>query len=429
MFSNILLAADYRGDGPDRPNRLYARLDQSEGKWVAFDAIAAEDFDKLPDSIPGLKAWANHSAKARIFVLWVELELPPDLSDAIDDLPHWLEIDLDWRESNATLYFNLFRPGLRVGVSNIRFAPLQRAAQLSNAFSLNGLERTKVELEAALGSMTPTVQWVGVYDVGQGNANATCDANETPTLYFDLGGGVTQHQNTFPSGMTDFCYALAPPVVLSHWDWDHWSSGARFTGAQALNWIVPLQTLGAVHATFAAGLNNAGRLFVWPNSLPSLRSGQSTIQKCTGQGTGRNHSGLALEVEGPTGEAPILLTGDARFSAIPNVPANKFTSLVVPHHGADMRTRAVPMGHHLPGARTAYSFGAGNSYGHPRPITAQDLNVHNWPQSGQGAVVPIDINTATGNRPGHIGLSWSNHPNLPGHSCAGQSCSVGLQQV
>jgi hypothetical protein len=192
MFSNILLRADYKGEGPERPNRLYARVDQGEGKWVAFDAVAADDFDKLPESIPGLKAWTNHSAKARIFVLWFELQLPSFFVDALDDLPLWYEIDLDWTGSNATLYFNLFRPGLRVGVTDIRPAPLRRAHQLSQAFSLDGLERSEGELENALGSMASTVHWVGVYDVGQGNANAACDANETPSLYFDLGGGVTQ---------------------------------------------------------------------------------------------------------------------------------------------------------------------------------------------------------------------------------------------
>jgi len=408
-------------------------MDQVEGKWLAFDTIGADYFDELPENIEGIGGWTNYSAKAPVFVLWIDFgqSIPGLFIDALDDEEIWFEIPVDPAGTNATLYFNLFREGVLVGANTFRRVAAPRARQLSQAFSLKGMERQESHLKSVLNSVHLPVEWVGVYDVGQGNANAACDAKETPQLYFDLGGGVTQHQGTFPGGLTDFCYHLDPPVVLSHWDWDHWSSGARFAGAQSLNWVVPLQTLGGVHATFAAGLQKAGRLFVWPNSLSALTSGQLTIRKCTGQGAGRNHTGLAMEVAGPNGEEPILLTGDARYSAIPGASSTTFTSLIVPHHGADMRNRSVPAGHQLAGARTAYSFAGTNSYGHPDPLTQQDHHRNNWPQSSQRANAPTDRTTSTrpGGKLGHIGLSWSNTPTLPGHSCVNANCAVELQQV
>lgn len=172
-------------------------------------------------------------------------------------------------------------------------------------------------IKEEIGRTDHPVEWVAVYDVGQGNANGICDGAETPLIYFDLGGGVTQNAATFPTALTDFCYARKPPVVLSHWDWDHWSAGARFNAASKLKWIVPNQWLGGVHATFAAGLYAAGNLLVWPAGLDSISVGQVTILKYSGRGKGRNHTGLAIEVAGPNGQPPILLAGDARYSAIP----------------------------------------------------------------------------------------------------------------
>jgi hypothetical protein len=436
MFSNMLLNPNYDGEAPKPPARLYARIDQSEGSWLAFDTIAADHFDSLPEGIDGIggaDGWATHSAEAPIFVLWVNFGNPlfGSLVETLDDEDIWFEILLEAGGAGAILYFNLFRDGVQVGVNSILGLDAQRAGRLSRAFSLKGLERTPSDLQMVLGRSATPVEWIGVYDVGQGNANAACDAAETPLLYFDLGGGVTQHHSTFPSALTDFCYKFNPPVVLSHWDWDHWSSGARFPGAQGLDWVVPLQNLGGVHATFAAGLHNAGHLYVWPGAHVQLSVGQVTVRKCTGQGTGRNHTGLAVEVKGPAGQSPILLTGDARYSAIPGATASTFTSLVVPHHGADMRSHAVPAGKRLAGARTAYSFGPNNSYRHPRAVTQQDHDRNRWPQSSQNASHPIDRSTSNsaGVHLGNIGLAWSSGARLPGHNCGVAGCAVRLRQT
>ena len=78
-----------------------------------------------------------------------------------------------------------------------------------------------------------------------------------------------------------------------------------------MTWIVPNQKLGAVHATMAAGIVSQGRLVVWPQGLARVHVAQATIEKCTGT-SGRNHTGLAMLIDGPNGEKPILLTGDPR---------------------------------------------------------------------------------------------------------------------
>ncbi len=93
-----------------------------------------------------------------------------------------------------------------------------------------------------------------VFDVGQGNCNAVLDSYGRPCCYFDFGGGITNNAFTYPLALSSFCFCSNnPPIVLSHWDWDHWSSAMRYhgaplsPGAAAARWIVPRQSITTVH--------------------------------------------------------------------------------------------------------------------------------------------------------------------------------------
>jgi hypothetical protein len=57
-------------------------------------------------------------------------------------------------------------------------------------------------------------------------------------MYADLGGGVIGHATSFPADFKRLCLTRSPTIVLSHWDWDHWSSAGRFPAAQTMTWIV-----------------------------------------------------------------------------------------------------------------------------------------------------------------------------------------------
>lgn len=375
------------GEDLETPKRVYMRLDQIDGDRALFEAVSADFLDARWRSLafdrPGkFEDWAGVAEMAPIYVIdlpfnlaaanrwwWYDGRSPYEPGD--EDLSPWLTAELA-PGSQAELYPNLFQAPLSVDV--LHFAPASAAvdASLKQLFDLAPLERTKQEIQDRLDRVTGLIDWVGVYDVGQGSANGACDHAARPLAYFDLGGGVLANNASWPAAMSDFCYGADPPVVLSHWDWDHWSSGARFAGARGLDWIVPVQKMGCVHATFAATLHAAGRLFVWPGSVPSLVSGQLTMSKCLGRGAGRNHTGLAMEIKGPNSQPPILLPGDARYSAVPGALSRDYTSLVAPHHGADMKNRQVPICQGNAGARVAYSFGTSNTFSHPRIITEAD---------------------------------------------------------
>src|SRR5580693_2107998 len=55
---------------------------------------------------------------------------------------------------------------------------------------------------------------------------------------------MSSHPSTWPTAMTGFCFANSPPIVLSHWHYDHFSAANRFPIARTMSWIAPNQTLG-----------------------------------------------------------------------------------------------------------------------------------------------------------------------------------------
>lgn len=427
-------------DEPDFPRRVHARVDkvevQNERRRVFLEAIDAQ---KLTAAMPATDSlaqwWKTWWASAPIFVIEIDiadLPLPQGIElsdeDADDQTKggstsgerlYWVTLDLLPQPGAAMLYNNLFTAGRTVTISSATPTPSTDVDRLEKTFSLDSYVADKSEVDQLLSGISQ-VKLAAVYDVGQGSSGAACNNYGTPLLYLDLGGGVLAHSLTFPNTMINFCYTYTPPVILSHWDWDHWSSGSRFSGALGLSWLAPLQRIGAVHAAFAGKVG--ARLRIWPSGLPSAEGGQIKIIKCTG--SGRNGSGLAVEVSGPQNEDPILFPGDARYTSIPGSLAKNYTSIVAAHHGADMRLKQAPISPGHSSSRFAYSYGNPNMFNHPRTITEQIHHRTGWPHASQGVATGIDRHTPG---LGHIALAWATLKSLPSQPCCGR-CSLQLQQ-
>ena len=419
---------------PDRgetPRRVFAMFDHRTDNRIYLDAIDASQAIEFGFG-GGLEYWHEWPDRTRLFVIELPIEFGQRFlscltgSDEDDRWPRlWLDIRIRPDQGVARIYHGLFAGPDPIGIESVRFARPAYAKHLNRMVDLAPYVASPKEIEDALELQDP-IRWIGVYDVGQGSANGICDADSVPLAYFDLGGGVLANTKTFPSAFQNICTGRHPPVVLSHWDWDHWSSAARFPQSQQLTWIVPNQKLGAVHGAMAAAIVRQGKLLVWPRNLWRVRTGQIRIEKCTGK-SGRNNTGLAMLIDGPNGELPILLTGDARYSAIPSGFTNVF-SIVASHHGADMKSKATPGNWHNPASRIAYSYGPGNTFAHPRDCTYTRHHANGWQHRNIQPAGAIDRHTPD-RRPdlGNIGLGWSNRP-LPLHRCGGWNCSLQLEQ-
>jgi hypothetical protein len=427
---------DPEGTRAEVPRRVYALFDQREDERILLEAVDADWFEDATGFNVDFGGWVKRSADAPVSVLqvsdkvyhrWCPVPLPTLIEGHEDEVPdEWIEIGLDPAGEDALIYLGLFAAAIPVGISFMQAVPAKIGKALGKAFDLTPFTASQKEISNALNSLTASLDWVGVYDVGQGSANGLCD-EYAPLAYFDLGGGVLANKNSFPSSFSGICLSRRPPVILSHWDWDHWSSGARFPGALALSWIVPNQKLGAVHGTMAASIAARGRLLVWPTGLGYLSIGQVTIEKCVGT-SGRNSTGLAVLVDGPHPGEHILLSGDARYSAIPSGLA-QCLSVVVPHHGGDMKSKATPVCSRHAASRAAYSYGPSNSFNHPRQSTHQDHHANGWAHRCLQHGGTIDRHTPD-LRPslGHIALGWVASARTPLLGCRGARCSLQLVQ-
>lgn len=406
------------------PRRAYAMIDRLEDGKIVFEAVDADWFDEQDIDAGDIKTWSELGDQAPISVVEVDADaIRGGAGNVLVDLIHiqsakrglQIEPGDDWyvlhlgAGDNALYYANLFGEATAVEVEDIDVLAARLRATLDQLFSLDPFIVDEEELTSSLSSLAgrEPVEWVVVYDVGQGAANGLCNAQGMPLTYVDIGRGVLGNKSTFDLRLAALCFTLSPPVVLSHWDWDHWAGGMQFPKAQDQVWIVPNQKLGAVHAAFAAGLAARGNLKVWPNNLPKLNVGQVTIRKCTGNG--RNHSGLAVEVEGPENDEPVLLPGDARYNVIPGTLQRRWHSVVVPHHGADMRNGQVPGSTSSSQSRSAYSCGGGNTFSHPRAITEKAHHNNGWPHASLGASIGVERRTdklRDDAKLGHIGIGW-----------------------
>ncbi|MBL9170808.1 MAG: hypothetical protein JNN07_23955 [Verrucomicrobiales bacterium] len=292
---------------------------------------------------------------------------------------------------------------------------------------------TESEIKAALKAMAGTaIDHVVVYDVGQGAAVGLCDAAGAVLLYNDFGGGVLGNTRTYPSGLKQFCFNHAPPIILSHWDWDHWKSENVDTRAQSRVWLAPQQKVGSVHTTFMHRIKAAGgSLVLWPAAPAaptSVSVGPLQIERCTG--ANRNNSGLALILHEKTDATGVkmLFPGDARYDFIPSHKGS-FASLMVPHHGGDMGRRWAPAKPSSGHTRAVYSFGRRNTFGHPRRVTRQDHDSAGWDDADlHGRISPNDVRKTTvrlkAGGLGHVQLTWTTSHSLLGKACNAMPCGT-----
>jgi hypothetical protein len=234
---------------------------------------------------------------------------------------------------------------------------------------------------------------------------------------------------TFPSSLKKFCFTQKPPIILSHWDFDHWSSARRDPSSLAMTWIAPRQAVGPTHVAL---MTNLSQLLLIPSNFTAKWRGQLYLERCTG--SGRNHSGLSLTISNTSNDGgdKMLFPGDARYSCVPSFPPMRdYLSVVAPHHGADMRNHTVPTGNCWPASRLVYSYGPGNSFNHPRCVTRRDHDSAGWHDPVLNSNASHYEVRETANRVpgplGHVLLGWKQHYQTPSLPCRGTGAACQLR--
>jgi hypothetical protein len=444
--------------------RYYLRLSQVESVpapepggsrsiWL-MEGFDAQWFEQNSEVLKG-DGWLDYYELAELFVLEIHVPRGPGWSflpfgilhaaEAEDSEPdEWFLLEAERLNGGAPredqirllIYSNLYQQGIPATMNAFQLVEERKARLLRAAVSTAHIPRASAaDVDAALAAVG-NVDWAVVYDVGQGNAVGLCDWTGAVVAYFDFGGGVLANRLSFPSALKGFCFSQRAPIVLSHWDFDHWSSANRDTNSLKSTWIAPDQSVGTTHVALMASIVKAGKLLLVPSGFPPIWRQQIYLELCTGKSKGRNHSGLALTLsEKPCGAGGrMLFPGDARYNVVPSfTAAGGYCSVVAPHHGADMRSSMTPTCPSQAHSRLVYSFGAGNTFGHPRTVTRQHHDTNGWRDPTITLGSPTYEVRETANRAagslGHILLGWKTHVTRPPLPCSGAVCQLQAQQV
>jgi beta-lactamase superfamily II metal-dependent hydrolase len=437
-------------------------LDAIRSDWLGFASGAfALDANMEANDPPAVAFWRRLFMGEAIEgnplqgapIVRVELEsLPPEWMSVSDsDLEmSWLEFETvkqhgvagELFEDGDSGLFDSDGQGVMVSVPVLSvFEPA-----LDRIFDMHSWPSASTDRITSQLDGVPAFSQVLAIDVGQGGSNALIDPAGEPQLYFDVGAGMGKHARSTPPDL-QFCHCAQAPIILSHWDTDHWA-GAR-VDARLLEhtWIVPRQKIGPTHSKFAIDILVSGGCILicddpsilnvslfWQNSRRSAQTPGPdqilTIVPCIGKS--RNDSGLALRVRDELRQLDWLLTGDASYDKIPasNSPV-EFAAVTASHHGAKqprvrslIPTRTIPSNKY---ARLLYSYATPNKFGHPHPRAVGDSAGQGWRHASSaapGGPNGLDVlATGTGRGRPSIAAGWRRRPLLPRHL---MSCLIGI---
>ncbi|KAB2347970.1 NHL repeat-containing protein [Actinomadura rudentiformis] len=299
-------------------------------------------------------------------------------------------------------------------------------------------------------------RFVVVADIGQGNCNVVMDDDGRPIIYYDMGGGTRGNQFTIPAPTPVFCLDVAHSLfILSHWDDDHYAfldAALAATHLVGIECLAPAQkspatlkanrsaTSGAVASALAGvpvnGAVQGGDLYLWRDENALAPSGNYdathndfTVIKVTHNNI--NNTGLALRLRNPGNPAQyMLLTGDATFQRFRPNGVNRQTfvhncdqqcvGLVASHHGSEVG-QALDIPRPDPAVTShliAYSFGWGNSYGHPLDDGVSAYEQQGWSDDHRMDTGGAELAARYAGPRGNVGLVWPAAAPGPGVAAA-----------
>lgn len=465
------------GESPEIPPSMYARIDSiepesQEAMRVGFDAVSTRSADAALNALRETRwrdAWEAvlagrepvmgfTEALERLEIFHIEASFRSIRFCSKGRLPFpasgnaWLKLDTSGRDGGrpASFYSTLFSPPTSGKLGKVEQVQGQESRALAAAFSMEGWPTVSPDTLTQYFNQVNADVWAA-FDVGQGSANGLLGDRGPVSLWHDLGCGVYRNAATTPNGLI-LCHSqTTAPVVLSHWDTDHWAGSLRFappSDPHALlrrPWIAPRDdSVGPRHIAFANQILAAkGMLFLlpeggWRREHFQITSGRS-IALIKGSGKARNEAGVALEVRDHEAGRCWLLTGDVEYRFLSGLEP-RYVAMSVPHHGATpKRWSYIPKPHYQNGyARLVYSFGESNSYHHPTHVCQKNHATAGWVH-GTGLPHPLKpcksqrdvLATVAGHsgvRPRAALVGWTSPPAPLLQPPCGHKCNAAMVQ-
>jgi hypothetical protein len=199
--------------------------------------------------------------------------------------------------------------------------------------------------------------FVDAIDVGQASFVSIHDKRNS-FVFFDVGRPLWFHNKSLPRAVHYYPPHKDAAVVLSHWDYDHYSGVYRDAKLKGLPWIAPADKLGPTSYALAKSL---GTNLITLAHGKQLNLGPLKLVWAKGPLGDRNNRGIVGVVR--TKGKKILLTGDASYGFISSSAKTKLTGVQVPHHGSAHSAGPVPKPKSP--ATAVICVGVPNRYRHP----------------------------------------------------------------
>lgn len=379
-----------KGEHTEYPKRYYSFIDKVEelpngALELHLGSIQEKELDLLFDNPNIIQELVSYEI---IAVLNQEqTKILFDDIERIDSTWHRIELSENTSEYAVELYeeTSLEAPLAMYStfIHSVQSLDATEAERLANVFSFKEKDiSTEEKIKEVLHHAASGDSFnYNMYNVGQGNCSALCNRANGVDLYIDLGGGCYRNAHTYRDTLR-ICDAGSPPVILTHFDGDHyWTAHRSINQIASRDWIVPNQPLSPKQLLFVTRLVNSGHhIYVFPNNVSRLDIGSMTIVKCTGRT--KNDSGLAvfLNIRRGGESFRVLNPGDAGYQHIPhlNDADLRIGGLVATHHGS---ARNIDW-NNIPNAespfRIIYSFGLGNIYGHVKHDSEKEHHNKGW---------------------------------------------------
>lgn len=351
-----------------------------------FDAIRGDRLRMISDRLPlTAGSEAPPEIPARLIVArgsseaWAEVGSAPEAPPAEGN---WYAMSL--KENGripADFYASSTARRTVVKVATIRPASKTESQELDRLTTLEKAPAPTDDDWHRVEASVESCSEVHVYNVGQASCAALAGVDHCPRVYCDFGAPTPRNQGTWPSPTPVLCVCREPIVILSHWHLDHWGAGRSVVDILKSLWVTPLQARINISAlSWAAKLHAGGVLRVIHDKQLPKRVAALRISK--GRGSKPNDSGLVLESHLCSGTCLIPGDCDPQYLSLSGAP---LAACIASHHGA--RIGGLPPSAAGRG-RIAYSYGAGNSHGHPDPAS-----VHTYSRAGWG----VKYDTVNGN--------------------------------
>ena len=204
-----------------------------------------------------------------------------------------------------------------------------------------------------------------VRDVGQASFSSLGNKHGKAILHYDVGFPISFNGHTAPE-IFDLDTSEKPPIILSHWDWDHLHAAFLYPHLMDCTWIVPDQGLGPGAARLARILAAKGLLLVQrAGTMAGFPNGE--IAHANGPQTSANDAGLTARATLASG-CSALLTGDVDYTFLTHGSIGPVNHLVATHHGARFASGATAIPAPVAESGTLLlSYGSRNRYRHPHP--------------------------------------------------------------